>query len=76
MNGKQIKTVKTEVCKELNKMKFRYDWTDVSFDIESKDLILAGLPECLKDLNDNADSRLNEYEIVITNIRIELIKKN
>ncbi len=76
MNGKQIKTVKTEVCKELNKMKFRYDWTDVSFDIEPKGLTLAGLPECLKDLNGNADSRLNEYEIVITNIRIELIKKN
>lgn len=73
MNGKEIRTIKEDVCTELNKTSVRYDLTDVSFDIEPKGLVMAGLSECLKDLDKN-DAQLSDYEIIITNIRIEFKK--
>lgn len=73
MNGKEIRTIKEDACTELNKMSLRYDLLDASFDIEPKGLVLAGLSECFNDLEEN-DARLSDYEMVITNIRIEFKK--
>lgn len=75
MNGKQIRKVKNEVCAELNQIEVRYDMTKFSFDIESKDLILKGLSECMKDLYEG-DGEVGDYEIVATGIRFEILKKN
>ena len=74
MNGKQINEIKKQVCTELNKTSFRHDMVEVSFDVEPKGLTIAGLPECLNDLKERKDSKLGDYDVFITNIRIELKK--
>lgn len=72
MNNKVIGLIKEDVCEELNKMSFRYDMVDVCFDIEPKGLVLAGLSKCLNELDEGAE--LEDYEMIITNIRIDFQK--
>ena len=75
MNAKQIGKMKREVCTELNKMGLRYDTVDVSFDIKPTGLVLTGVSDCLKDLSEREDASIGDYEIVVTQIRLEIQKK-
>lgn len=72
MNNEGIRIIKEGVCEELNKMSVRYDMIDVCFDIEPKGLVLAGLSKCLNELDEGAE--LKDYELIITNIRIDFRK--
>ena len=74
MNNKVIGIIKEDVCEELNKMSFRYDMVDVRFDIEPKGLVLAGLSKCLNELELDEGAELEDYEMIITNIRIDFQK--
>lgn len=75
MNGKQILEVKTEVCTELNKMEFKYDMIRAYFDIDPSGLTMSGLSACLKDMGEREDSKISDYELVITGIKVNINKK-
>jgi len=74
MNGQQIKEIKKQVCTELSKIEFRYDMINVSCDVEPERLTLTGLSECMKDLHDRENSKMSDYEMVVTDIKIKFVK--